>query len=120
MGEVPLSCTKPRMWSSQGAEYGIVDEGVWGAGVGKSTFDLVEDVVVRIKLVEVDRIHDLKISRISVSRRAFLLSGVRHALQCVMPLTPRHFFFCFFFFTLVTGPRRSLNLKLSDTRVYEP
>ena len=28
------------------------------------------------------------------------------------------FFFCFFF-TLVTGPRRSLSLKLSDTRVYE-
>jgi len=27
-------------------------------------------------------------------------------------------FFCFF--TLVTGPRRSLNLKLSDKRVYEP
>ena len=26
----------------------------------------------------------------------------------------------FFFFTLVTGPRRSLGLKLSDTRVYEP
>ena len=26
----------------------------------------------------------------------------------------------FFFFTLVTGPRRSLNLKLSDARVYEP
>ena len=26
----------------------------------------------------------------------------------------------FFFFTLVTGPRRSLRLKLSDTRVYEP
>jgi len=25
-----------------------------------------------------------------------------------------------FFFTLVTGPRRSLRLKLSDTRVYEP
>ena len=25
-----------------------------------------------------------------------------------------------FFFTLVTGPRRSLILKLSDTRVYEP
>ena len=25
-----------------------------------------------------------------------------------------------FFFTLVTGPRRSLGLKLSDTRVYEP
>ena len=30
------------------------------------------------------------------------------------------FFFFFFFFTLVTDPRRSLNLKLSDTRVYEP
>jgi len=26
----------------------------------------------------------------------------------------------FFFFILVTGPRRSLSLKLSDTRVYEP
>jgi len=26
----------------------------------------------------------------------------------------------FFFFTLVTGPRRSLSLELSDTRVYEP
>jgi len=25
----------------------------------------------------------------------------------------------FFFFTLVTGPRRSLSLKLSDTRVYD-
>jgi len=24
------------------------------------------------------------------------------------------------FFTLVTGPRRSLSLNLSDTRVYEP
>ena len=26
----------------------------------------------------------------------------------------------FVFFTLVTGPRRSLRLKPSDTRVYEP
>jgi len=26
----------------------------------------------------------------------------------------------FFVFTLVTGPRRSLSLKLSDARVYEP
>jgi len=26
----------------------------------------------------------------------------------------------FFFFTLVAGPRRSLSLKLGDTRVYEP
>ena len=25
-----------------------------------------------------------------------------------------------YFFTLVTGPRRSLSLKLSDTQVYEP
>ena len=25
-----------------------------------------------------------------------------------------------FFFTLVTGPRRALSLKLSDARVYEP
>ena len=28
--------------------------------------------------------------------------------------------FFFFFVTLVTGPRKSLGLKLSDTRVYEP
>jgi len=28
--------------------------------------------------------------------------------------------FFFFFFTLVTGPRRSLSLKLGDTMVYEP
>jgi len=27
---------------------------------------------------------------------------------------------CRFFFTLVTGPRRSLSLKLNDTRVYAP
>ena len=30
------------------------------------------------------------------------------------------FFFFFFFFTLVTRPRRSLSLRLSDARVYEP
>ena len=28
--------------------------------------------------------------------------------------------FFFFFFTLDTGPRRALRLKLSDTRVHEP
>ena len=28
--------------------------------------------------------------------------------------------FFFFFFTLVTGPTRSLSLKLSDITVYEP
>ena len=30
------------------------------------------------------------------------------------------FLILFFLFTLVTGPRRSLDLKLIDTRVYEP
>jgi len=30
------------------------------------------------------------------------------------------FLFLLFFFTLVKGPRRSLSLKLSDTRFYEP
>ena len=40
---------------------------------------------------------------------------------CVRPLDEGwHPDFFFFFFTLVTGPRRSLSLKLSDTRVYEP
>ena len=33
---------------------------------------------------------------------------------------PRRFERIFFFFTLVTGSRRSLSLKMSDTRVYEP
>ena len=31
-----------------------------------------------------------------------------------------YFFFFFCFFTLVTGPRWSLSLKLLNTRVYEP
>ena len=35
-----------------------------------------------------------------------------------LPMSGQRLFF--FFFTLVTGPRRSLSLKLSDTRVYEP
>jgi len=43
--------------------------------------------------------------------RAWLTPWVTHHART-------HFFF--FFFTLVTGPRRSLRLKLSDTIVYEP
>jgi len=35
------------------------------------------------------------------------------------PLKSTEVFF-FFFFTLGTGPRRPLSLKLSETRVYEP
>ena len=34
------------------------------------------------------------------------------------PFSRVSFIFCFFFFTLVRGPRRSLSLKLSDARVY--
>ena len=33
---------------------------------------------------------------------------------------PRGRHLLLFFFTLVTGPRRSLSLKLSDIKVYEP
>jgi len=33
---------------------------------------------------------------------------------------PGRFSLCFLVFTLVIGPRRSLSLKLSDTRVDEP
>ena len=36
-----------------------------------------------------------------------------------VPRSSRRMLF-FFFFTLVTGPGRSLSLKMSDTRVYEP
>ena len=42
---------------------------------------------------------------------ATLLQRARLASTPVSPV---------FLFTLVTGPRRSLSLKLSDTRVYEP
>jgi len=38
----------------------------------------------------------------------------------VTSLPPEHVVPGFFFFTLVTGPRRFLILKLSDTKVYEP
>jgi len=38
----------------------------------------------------------------------------------LVEMTKLVFFFFFFFCTLVTGPRRSLSLKLSNTRVYEP
>ena len=40
-----------------------------------------------------------------------------HSLAAVYASTITFFFF---FFTLVTGSRKSLSLKLSDTRVYEP
>jgi len=43
----------------------------------------------------------------SKEEKEFEVEGVRRAQD--------HFFF--FFFTLVAGPRRSLSLKLSDTRV---
>ena len=45
-----------------------------------------------------------------------------HRVQRSSPASPRKPLRSFFFFsfTLVTGPRRSLSLKLSDTRVYEP
>ena len=39
-----------------------------------------------------------------------------HLTPCTLHPTP----YFFFFFTLVTGPRRSLSLNLSHTRVYEP
>jgi len=44
-----------------------------------------------------------------IAARTHLASMRREVADC----------FCFFF-NLVTGPRRSLSLKLSDTRVYEP
>ena len=49
----------------------------------------------------------------------------RNAPQLRLSPDPVHSTGCsgasfFFFFTLVTGPRRSLSLELSDTRVCEP
>ena len=49
------------------------------------------------------------------------LGSTLHAL--VGPRTQvsnTHGIFFFFFFTRVTGPRRSLSLKMSEIRVYEP
>jgi len=57
------------------------------------------------------------------------LEGFESGLDCLICAIGNHIadgitsaiILCFFFFlTLVTGPRRSLSLKLSDTRVYEP
>ena len=60
-------------------------------------------------VVRVEVESKLVVGRALRRRRARLLS--RFGVDC-----------CLFFllFTLVTGPRRSLRLKLSDTRVYEP
>ena len=47
----------------------------------------------------------------------YVLSRPRHPTHNRSVPTSHSFFL---FFTLVSGPRRSLSLKLSDTRVYEP
>ena len=49
---------------------------------------------------------------------ACVLNYMSPVVAVLVPLSVSFFFF--FFFTLVEGPRRSLNLKLSDKRVYEP
>ena len=61
---------------------------------------------------------DSKVS-LSVEQRAHTPKLRRHSTRTQLHQEPRPPQ-SFFFFTLVTGPRRSLSLKLSDTRVYEP
>ena len=72
-------------------------------------------------------------SRALGAPRALNLMSLSRSLSLVAESSHAHFasrtrlagsgdggsFFAFFF-TLVTGPRRSLSLKLSDKRVYEP
>jgi hypothetical protein len=48
------------------------------------------------------------------------LSKGRHISWVTNVYLSFFFFFFFFFFTLVTDPKRSLVLNLSDARVYEP
>ena len=48
-----------------------------------------------------------------------MVAQVPHGVPCSRRPRPSGTFF-FFFFTPVTGPRRSLSLKLSDTRVDAP
>ena len=60
----------------------------------------------------------------SASSADFFFGAEIGAISCnsflrIRSLDPVQFLL-FFFFTLVTGPRRSLSLKLSDTRVCEP
>ena len=50
----------------------------------------------------------------------FLMSEVPLYLECEAEHLGVHVAFFFFFSTLDTGPGRSLSLKLSDARVYEP
>ena len=45
--------------------------------------------------------------------------GTHKTVKVILALA-RQDHILFFFFTLVTGPRRSLSLELSDTKVYEP
>ena len=62
--------------------------------------------------------------RISVSILAVLEGLIAPSIggHLALPILvkTRHMLFFCFFFTLVTGPSRSLSLELSDTRVYEP
>ena len=59
---------------------------------------------------------------VSIEPRNWLRRGEAHSLSAPRGWELRgtcgNFFF--FFFTLVTGLRRSLNIMLSDTRIYEP
>ena len=56
------------------------------------------------------------LSQIKIDRDVSFISSNAHiAREGGSILSP-----CLFFVNLVTGPRRSLGLKLSDTRVYEP
>ena len=50
--------------------------------------------------------------------REFMEAVNRVDRTALRDLVQQHSFF--FFFTLVTGPRRSLSLKLSDKKVYAP
>ena len=57
-----------------------------------------------------------QVSRVRKSESAVPEDGLLHPLFAHL-VSPRN---SLFFFTLVTGPRRSLRLKRSDKRVYEP
>jgi len=61
----------------------------------------------------------IRTSRLSIKNSLSLCRGWRACISASDP-TPYSRQVFFFFITLVTGPRRSLSLKLSDTSVYEP
>jgi len=72
-----------------------------------------------VKPAGVCRANSLKVVKLAGVRCPSPLEWLLQLHPLVALATLQGFTIFFFFFTLVTGSRRSLSLKLSDIRVYE-